>query len=182
MGRFLIAGVIVAVGLVARGDEPKAKGKDKVAEACAEQARETGKALLKGDYETLLDRTHPRLIELAGGRETMLRTLREAMKKIEGEGFAFQTVDVGEPKRFGKAGDDRIAIVPMTVVMTTKKPEAGTITTKGYLLGVSGDDGKTWTFIDGAKLDAKNVKLFLPKFPDDFTLPEKPTPTFEKSE
>ncbi|HWE39689.1 MAG TPA: hypothetical protein VG406_24280 [Isosphaeraceae bacterium] len=176
MKRLVTVGLIVAFGLVARGDE-----KDKIAKNCEEQAKETGKALLKGDYEKLLDRTYPKLIELAGGREAMLKALRESLKKIEDEGFAFKSVDVDEPSRFGKAGDDRIAVVPMTVVMTQTKPEKGTITTKGYLLGISGDDGKTWTFIDGAKLDSKSVKLFLPKFPDDFKLPEKPRPKFEKA-
>jgi hypothetical protein len=179
MNRLLTVGLIVAFGLVARGDDAK---KDDRAKKCEKQAKETGKALLDGDYEKLLDKTYPKLVELAGGREKMLSTLRESMKQIEDEGFAFKKVDVDEPTKFGKAGADRIAVVPMTVVMTVTKPQKGTITTRGYLLGISGDDGETWTFIDGAKLDSKSVKLFLPKFPDDFELPEKPRPKFVKDE
>jgi len=49
-----------------------------------------------------------------------------------------------------------------------------------WLLGVSSDQGKTWTFIDGGKLNAEAIKQYFPNFPAKLTLPAKQVPQLEK--
>ena len=54
----------------------------------------------------------------------------------------------------------------------------GELHLEGYLLGVSGDGGKTWTFLDAEKLTAANVRQVLPSYDPRLKLPEKKQPKF----
>ena len=76
-------------------------------------------------------------------------------------------------------GPHLFAVVPDTLKFTIP---GGTLTQKSFLLAVSEDQGKTWTFIDGAGLVKIKVRDMLPNFPKDAKLPEKQPPVIEKSE
>jgi len=47
------------------------------------------------------------------------------------------------------------------------------------VIGVSSDQGKSWTFVNG-DLDIKKVKQVLPNLPAQLRLPERQKPVFEK--
>ena len=48
----------------------------------------------------------------------------------------------------------------------------------GFLLGVSNDRGKTWTFIEAEKLTPENVRLVLPTYDPRLKLPARKEPKF----
>jgi hypothetical protein len=61
----------------------------------------------------------------------------------------------------------------MKLVMKTRQ---GDLHADSHLLGISGDQGKSWTFIDTAKLDAHNVRKVLPGYNPELKLPPKKQP------
>jgi len=80
------------------------------------------------------------------------------------------------------AGDKQFAIVPMTVRVQVSD---GTLRSKGFLVAVSEDRGKTWTFIDGAGLvrepgkEREKLAQILPDFPPQLSLPAPEPPQLE---
>ena len=58
---------------------------------------------------------------------------------------------------------------------------AGRILAKTYLLGISPDGGKSWTFLDGTGLQSKEVReKVLPTMPAKLKLPELSPPQIIK--
>jgi hypothetical protein len=55
----------------------------------------------------------------------------------------------------------------------------GKILQKSFVIGVSGDEGKSWVFVNG-DVDIKQVKKVLPNLPDELKRPEKQKPVFKK--
>jgi hypothetical protein len=76
-----------------------------------------------------------------------------------------------------QGGDESFAVVPYDLEMTLP---AGRALVRTWLLGISSDQGKTWTFVDGGNLNAAAVKRMFPNFPDKLTLPAKQPPQLER--
>lgn len=146
-------------------------------EVIKQKAEEMAKATLEENYPRLADFTHAKVVDLIGGRNKMIAAAKSALAEMKTKGFTMDSIRVEAPKEVVKGGDDLLAIVPMT--LTLKFPD-GKIVQRGYLVAVSSDKGKTWTFLDGAKLDQKNITQFLPYFPSSLKLPEKQKPVIEK--
>jgi hypothetical protein len=166
-GTFMI---LVIVGLAARADDASKSAVVK------KKAGEIGTALKKEDYAKVVDLTYPKVVELTGGREKMIGALEAGMKQLKEKGFAFHSVEVGEPGEFLVEGKNTFVVVPTTTEMTAPR---GKMVVKSYLLGISPDGGKAWTFIDGHGLGtAEKRKLILPDLPEKLELPEPHEPEF----
>jgi hypothetical protein len=100
------------------------------------------------------------------------------MKQLKEKGFSFRSVEVSEPAEFVEEGKDTFVVVPTTTEMTAP---GGKIVVKSYLLAISPDGGKAWTFVDGNGIDtAEKREKILPKLPEKLKLPEAQEPEFIK--
>jgi hypothetical protein len=171
IGPFLL---LVTCGIAAQAnDETKSA-------LVKKKAEEISQAVVKGDYAKLADLTYPKVVELMGGREKMIAAVETGMQKLKDEGFVLQSVTVDEPSEFQSEGTNTFSIVRTTMEMTAP---GGKVVTKSYLLGISADGGKAWTFVDGNGLDTKEKRdKVLPKLPEKLELPEQQKPEFIKSE
>ncbi len=163
--------VVCGIAAPAHGDEPRSA-------VVKKKAQEVGEALLKEDYAKVIDLTYPKVVELLGGREKMIGALADGMRQLKEKGFAFRSVEVGEPADFIEGGKDTFVVVPTTTEMTAP---GGRFIVKSYLLGISPDGGKAWTFVDGNGIGTpeKREKI-LPKLPEKLELPEAQEPEFIK--
>lgn len=93
---------------------------------------------------------------------------------MKAQGTRFKSANAGEPVQIVRAGQDLLTIVPVKQVMIV--PE-GELHISSHLLGVSSDNGKSWTFVDTAKLTPENVRSVLPHFNPELKLPPKQRPT-----
>jgi hypothetical protein len=145
------------------GDTPKASTVKKL-------AQQLGDWTIKGEYAKIIDSTYEGLVKELGGRDKAIQITEGIMKELADKGITFKSYKVGEPGKFHSKGDKTFVIVPTTVEMTI--PDGKMIVT-GYLLGISSNKGKTWTFADGAGVSKKALrdKLF-PQLPVDLKLPE----------
>jgi hypothetical protein len=148
-------------------DEPAALA------AAENQARKMGDALLKGEVDAILDGTYPRLLELGGGREKMRAEIDKTLEEIKDHGLVVQSYRVTAPDKLYRAKGDLLTILPQLIVMRTPK---GKFHQDSFLLGISSDKGRSWTFIDGAGTQKTDIKCFLPHFPDGLQLPKLPPP------
>jgi hypothetical protein len=140
------------------------------------KVEEINRALIKEDFAKVADLTHPRVVKLMGGRDKMIATLATGMKAMKAQGFAPRSAKVDEPSDPVAAGPDLFVVVPYQLEI---KVPGGKLLQKSFVIGVSGDRGKSWSFVNG-DLDVKQVKAVLPHLPEKLKLPEKQKPVFVK--
>jgi hypothetical protein len=134
---------------------------------CKEQADDYAAALLAQDFAKFVQGTYAPFVKHMGGDAPWLTELLEAARKKKYNVLALR---VSPADNLIVAGSDLLALLPLTMeVQVGKKKYAGS----SYFLGVSGDQGKSWSFMDGGELDAHTIKTVLPHFPKNVSLPKK---------
>jgi hypothetical protein len=140
------------------------------------KVEELNRALIKEEFGKVADLTHPKIVMMMGGREKMVATMESGTADMQSKGFSIRSVKVEDASDLVAAGSDLFAIVPFTIEMTAP---GGKILQKSFVIGVSGDEGKSWVFVNG-DVDIKQVKKVLPNLPDELKRPEKQKPVFKK--
>jgi hypothetical protein len=137
-------------------------------------AKEMGDATIAGKYDKVIDRTYPGIIKMMGGREKAIEMTQAAMDKIKAQGVALKSFTAGTPGSFETEGSNTFVVIPTEMEMTFPM---GKIKGKSYLLGISPDGGKTWTFADGNGIRNASMRdKILPKLPAKLKLPEVSEP------
>jgi len=164
---FLI--LTVACSIVRADDVAETKA------AVKEAAQEAAQATVDGDYAALIDLTYPDVVEAMGGRDKAIATVEVMLKQVKDQGIVLKSMKVGEPAEFVTDDDDTIYVVVPTV--TELDFPQGSIKVRSYLLGISDDDGDSWTFADGSALDNQDFrKQVLGELPEDLELPKPQQP------
>ena len=75
-----------------------ARAEDKVDTSKVEElARAVGKAVLDGDYAKVADFSHPKIVEVMGGKDKMIEQTKAVMDAVKAQGFAIKEYTVGKP-------------------------------------------------------------------------------------
>jgi hypothetical protein len=127
-------------------------------------------AMLTSNYKAVVDLTYPAIVDLLGGPEKAVGTVQEQMKGIKEQGISITSFTLSDPSEIKTGGSELFAILPATMEM--KAPQAK-ITLKTFLIAISRDQGKSWSYADGSNLTPELMKTFFPKFPPELKLPEK---------
>jgi hypothetical protein len=130
-------------------------------------------AKLKGDYSKLADLMHARVIQSMGGKENMIAQTDKMMKMMKKDGIEFKSFKLGEPSAIVKQGTDLYIYVPNEMTITIK---GGKLIQQNYVVGVSPDQGKSWTF---AETDSTGrIKKIFPNLPNELKLPDTKKPVY----
>ncbi len=136
------------------------------------QASILAKAMVTGDYRTIIDHTYPKAVQFAGGKEKMLSLVTTGMAQVKAQGIIFEDVIAGDPGKFYKAGSETHCLVPETII--AKVPN-GRIAIHSYLLAISNNAGKTWTFLDLNNSTSDKIKKLIPNFNPALQIPKSTT-------
>tara|TARA_R110001632_G_scaffold205724_3_gene329559 strand:+ start:262 stop:783 length:522 start_codon:yes stop_codon:yes gene_type:complete len=133
-------------------------------------AEKTANAMMTLDFQTILDYTHPVVLEKMGGAQTFLPQLEDAYKKMEAEGLKFLKAEViGVSDIIHEQGEYR-CYVENTNIM---KVQEMTFKSQSYLLGFYLEDKKHWVFIEADKIKSERHKsLFFPDFETSLDIPK----------
>jgi hypothetical protein len=135
------------------------------------------RATEQGDYKTVVDNTYPKLIGMAGGKEVMVGMADSSMKKLQKSGITIAGLKIGNLGAFYKAGTEIHCLVPDTL---TLKIPGGRAIAKSYLLAISEDGGKVWSFIDLQGQTEETISQILPNFNHDLKVPKTEKPLLIK--
>lgn len=135
------------------------------------QAEEISQTLANGNYERLADLTHPKVLEMTGGREKMISVSREFMDSSKKQGIEIVSTTVGEPNESVKIGDDLFATVPFAIVLKTPK---GSFRQQSTVVGISSDNGANWKFANG--INQERFNEMFPAAAGKITIPEQGVP------
>lgn len=168
----LIASLVLL--LPACNTQPRPAEASSVIEA---QANRMAQSLIKKDYKTFAEYTHPKVVEMMGGKEKMADIMDKNMSEMEAGGTHFAKITIGTPSKTITVGKELQCTVPQSVEM---KVPNGKLTTESTLIGVSTDNGEHWTFMDTSGKDMKAVKETFPTISPELVIPEQKKPVFSE--
>jgi len=136
------------------------------------QAKEMNDAFARKDYERFADLTYPKVVEMVGGRDQMLKGIPQQLKEMEAEGVVLLSSTAGSPTQFVHESGSIYAVLPATL---KAKAKDGIFQSEGSMIGISSDGGANWTFIDASGKDHRELKTLLGNVVDRLNLPpDKP--------
>jgi hypothetical protein len=163
-----LVAVLMMVSLVAGAQDAKP------AESAKKTAQQTADAMMKSDYTTVIDNTYPKVVEIMGGRDAAIKMTQTLMKTMTDQGMTIISYVVQDAGELSSEGENTFTVIPATLEMKFPK---GKVRVNSYLLGISGDGGKTWKLVDGNGLADKAAReKLLPKLPAALKLPENQQP------
>lgn len=125
-------------------------------------------AVRTGSAETVVELTHPKVHEMVGGRETMLATLSQTFESSKAAGHRLQRVEIGKPSALGRDGRRVFIFFPYIGLSGGNE---NTTTIQAFYLGISDDNGGSWKFVDGSRMDQRSVRIFIPSYSGQPALP-----------
>lgn len=144
------------------------------------QAKQNGQAIVRKQFLRVAELTYPKIVQELGGPQEFAKKLARGSEQMAAQGVSYRLVTVRTPEKAVATPGGLMTVVPMTVEMNVP---GGRLKKKSFLIGVSDDDGRTWTFVDGANINPKNLTLVLPHFPvGELALPAPEKAVFRKSE
>jgi hypothetical protein len=133
------------------------------------QANIVAKAIIAGNYSTVISYMHPKIVQMAGGKDKILHMMTTGMQQMKAQGVTFQSATIGSPGKFYKAGTEIHCLVPENITM---KVGGSTLHSQSNLLAVSRDKGKTWSFTDLNKNTIAAIPKLFPNFNKALVIPE----------
>ncbi len=136
---------ILFSGLILNSCKPAALSQAEMAEKIKDQATEMGTALMKKDFEKVVDFSYPELIKQAGGKSKMVEAIEKGVKKTELAGNVVVGVTFGEPTTIIKEAEELQCTLTQ---QTTVKTPGGNASFDATLIAISTDEGHHWTFLE----------------------------------
>jgi hypothetical protein len=170
MKRLALVALVAAlsVSCAARAADPAP------AAAAQKQATDMYQAFMHGDLDTFLDFTHPKVLELTGGRDKVKAGIKKFFGDTKAQGLSVRSATVSAVRQITRSGPKAVqAILPTELVFTT--PE-GEMRQPSFLLGLSADGGKTWKFVDTAKVGGDVLRKLFPECSPELVIPSRPEP------
>ena len=132
-------------------------------------------ALVKNDFNAFLKYMHPRVIEIAGGKQKLKSNMDSADAMMKQFGMEFQKIIIGHPGEIISYKGQLQSIVPQN---TTMKSQLGELYLETSLIAISMDQGKHWYFIDTNVYKADKLKTELPDLSPKLVIPPQKEPKF----
>ena len=140
-----------------------------VSENIKSQAEKMVTAFKDENYNSLLDYTYPKILEIAGGKEVLESIVKQMMDDMKADGVFVDSATVGEPGAVFEAGTELHSTITQTVYM---KYTGGRMISESTLLAVSMDAGSNWYFLDIKQLTPAMKTQFFPEFNPELIIPE----------
>lgn len=139
----------------------------------ATQAKEMNDAFARKDYGRFAELTYPKVVEMAGGRDQMLKGIAQQINEMAAEGVVILSSTTGSPTQFVHDSGSIYAVLPTAL---KAKAKDGVFQSEGSMIGVSKDGGTNWTFIDSSGKDHRELKTILGNVVDRLNLPPDEQP------
>lgn len=139
-------------------------------ESALKDAKITAQATLEKDFKTVLDYTHPNILEVSGGVDVMLPQIEAMFVKMEEDGFKFikaEVLSVSDVVR--EQGEYRCYVANLNVM----EMNGQTFKSNSYLFGFFPEGSDHWVFVEAEKMkNPITVQTFFPDFKTSIDIPK----------
>lgn len=143
---------------------------DKAAERAQSQAKDMGRAWIRGDIDHFADYIQPRLFEMAGGKAKFIQTVRTFMAGLAAKGLSIRSTTAAAPQQIVRPRPRMVqVIIPIKAIAVGGGYE---VRQSSYLFGLSNDSGQTWKFVDTGGLGRGQLRKLFPECSPELKIPE----------
>jgi hypothetical protein len=119
-------------------------------------------AMTSGNVDIFVEKTHPALFPLLGGKENFTAFTKEALQQLNTLGVKMLSNEFQDPGRFYEAGKERLSIVPRVSIMEVNEQKIKTI---GFMVAIKNTTNNTWKYLDGSGL-REDKEMLWQMFPE----------------
>jgi hypothetical protein len=125
-------------------------------------------AVYGAQTDVVLDYTHPKVIEMLGGRSQAKTTLDTAFSQLQSLNMKMETFEFPEAPTFLETEVNDFVIVPTKTVIVANGQRAESL---NYQFGNRTKGTASWKYIEGSRVNKQNVRTLFPDFPPDYEFP-----------
>jgi hypothetical protein len=166
---FICFGIVISATLVQAADDPTVEIRAQFIKAA--------QAVIKGDADAILDSTYPGLIQRVGGRVEMRAKVIDSLMDLRHRKLSVQRTEVVSISQPVEAGEELHSVVRAKRIM---QGPGGRQIQDTFMIAVSSDRGKNWTFVDGQQLTPQHIMALFPNFNTSLVLPRTAPPVMEE--
>ena len=137
------------------------------------EAQKMANSLVSADYETFTNYIYPPLLQLMGGKENTIEVLKKGLPN----GIKIVTVEIYD---CSETINTKYEIQCTLKERITMKVTGGKLISLSTLIGISGDKGISWHFIDANNKGLDFYRNQFSNLSDKLTIPESTKPLFIK--
>lgn len=126
-------------------------------------------AVYQGDVDTVLNYTHPGILQLQGGRDAARRLVENALAAIQKSNISIERLTFPSAPTCLTVEGRRFIIVPTLSILTAGNQRVESL---NYQFGVAEPGQSHLTYAEGSRINAKTVQILFPGFPRDFKFPQ----------
>lgn len=124
-------------------------------------------AIEKGDFDYIIQKSSPRLIEYSGGVEKYNQLLKFTLSYFELQGIKLEDIEIGVPQQNQLIGETEICVIPKQIQISVNGVSIQS-KDESYMLAIRDLNSTDWSYLDGSGL-LKNPNLFNTLFPEAST-------------
>ena len=157
-----------------KGDDKKEKEVDKkkrLADIKQVQSdvKQIHDAVYDSDVDTTVKFTHPKIVEMMGGKEKAKSQLSKLFKQLKDMELKVESFKFHKDPVFVETKSARYAIIPTKIVLEVNGQRFDCL---NYQFGQQKKDEKRWFYLEGSRINNQTVRLLFPDFPKDYKFPE----------
>jgi len=126
------------------------------------------RAIYRGDLDTVLEFTHPAIIQTLGGKSAARAAMAQTAQQIDRLEMKVESLSFPAQPDFLEGGGRRFVIVPTFMILATKTQR---LESRNFQFGVLEPGSPRWTYIEGSRLTKDNVQKLFPGFPPNYEFP-----------
>ena len=132
-------------------------------------AEKMEEAFINNNISAYADYVFPKLFDLAGGKENFIIQLEASILDLTTNGSKLHKIVVSNPSAIVKCNGELQCVLNEELTISFHDEEPFTIS--AYLVGISSDNGLSWTFINVSTQDKlEKLKEAFPNICDDIPL------------
>jgi len=116
------------------------------------------------DWEGFASFFHPKVTELAGGEEMMVKLSKESISMYKSLGYDIEKGEITGDIETVDSSEGIQALLPAAIIMSNGDQK---IESPMKLYALSSDGGLTWKFVDLSQYSSSNIRDFVPEFSSD---------------
>jgi hypothetical protein len=133
-----------------------------------ESAQEYVDAFVNNEFLKVATLTHPDVVKMNGGEEFVIEDLKAERESTAGEGLIYNSVIVYEPLKVLQYESELQAVIPVEYTMQLIDKE---YLNKSYILAISKDEGKSYSFVNLMQFDDASLNEFITNLSPEITIP-----------
>lgn len=103
---------------------------------------------VKGDHETVVSSTYPKLVTAMGGRAKMISFMEQTFSQLRLSGIEIKSIETDSITQLERVGTQLFAVIKIKMTVSTLE---GDRSSHSSLVGVSADKGNTWKFLSALR-------------------------------